>query len=198
MWRHQWLRPAGVVEWPDGTVTSRYAFTHALLKQVLYQRLIMDWILSMPLSLEWSKYWLAQRELGRARMEAERLCLMASMPGERTYLALGRWMLAKIALAEGEGDRAKAELSRALDVLEEAEAPLAAWQVYALAAEFHEGEGGEGRLRVTGPKVPQSSANSQAPWIQGTRCGTRCSLPLLCAQCLVVGGNVMSKINQEI
>jgi DNA-binding winged helix-turn-helix (wHTH) protein len=37
--RGQLLRPAGVVEWPEGTITARYAFQHALYQQVAYQRL---------------------------------------------------------------------------------------------------------------------------------------------------------------
>ena len=37
--RGQLLRPVGVVEWPDGTLTARYAFQHALYQQVAYERL---------------------------------------------------------------------------------------------------------------------------------------------------------------
>jgi DNA-binding winged helix-turn-helix (wHTH) protein len=33
------LRPVGMVEWPDGTVTARYAFQHALYQQVVYEQL---------------------------------------------------------------------------------------------------------------------------------------------------------------
>ncbi|NOT55768.1 MAG: AAA family ATPase [Deltaproteobacteria bacterium] len=37
--RHnQFLRPGGVGEWPDGTVAAQYAFTHALYRHALYQR----------------------------------------------------------------------------------------------------------------------------------------------------------------
>jgi predicted ATPase/DNA-binding winged helix-turn-helix (wHTH) protein len=36
--RGQFLRPAGVAEWPDGTVAGRYAFIHALHQQVLYSQ----------------------------------------------------------------------------------------------------------------------------------------------------------------
>lgn len=36
--RGQFLRAVGVGEWPDGTVTARYAFIHALYQQVLYGR----------------------------------------------------------------------------------------------------------------------------------------------------------------
>jgi predicted ATPase len=37
----QLLCPAGMLTWPDGTVTSRYEFTHALYQQVAYERLSM-------------------------------------------------------------------------------------------------------------------------------------------------------------
>src|SRR5262249_3208093 len=33
------IEMAGIVEWPDGTVTARYRFRHALYQQVLYERL---------------------------------------------------------------------------------------------------------------------------------------------------------------
>ncbi len=33
------LMAAGVAEWPDGTISGRYAFQHALYQEVLYQRL---------------------------------------------------------------------------------------------------------------------------------------------------------------
>jgi DNA-binding winged helix-turn-helix (wHTH) protein/predicted ATPase len=36
--RGRFLRRVGVAEWPDGTVTGRYAFIHALYQQVLYGR----------------------------------------------------------------------------------------------------------------------------------------------------------------
>ncbi|HZR79595.1 MAG TPA: AAA family ATPase [Candidatus Binatia bacterium] len=36
--RGQFLRAIGVAEWPDGTVASRYAFIHALYRNVLYER----------------------------------------------------------------------------------------------------------------------------------------------------------------
>jgi DNA-binding winged helix-turn-helix (wHTH) protein/tetratricopeptide (TPR) repeat protein len=37
--RGQFLRSSGAVEWPDGAVSSRYSFVHALYQQVLYERL---------------------------------------------------------------------------------------------------------------------------------------------------------------
>jgi predicted ATPase len=38
--RHgQTLRPVGIVDWPDGTITARYTFQHALYQQVAYERI---------------------------------------------------------------------------------------------------------------------------------------------------------------
>jgi hypothetical protein len=37
--RGQFVRSAGVSEWPDGTVAGRYAFIHALYQHVLYARI---------------------------------------------------------------------------------------------------------------------------------------------------------------
>ena len=36
---HRFLAPAGVEEWPDGTVSSRYRFVHELYHNVVYERL---------------------------------------------------------------------------------------------------------------------------------------------------------------
>jgi hypothetical protein len=66
---------------------------------------------------------------------------LAGQPGERTYLALGKSLLAKIALAEQQWEQAEAELLQALAVLEGVEAPLAAWRVYATAAQLYEQRG---------------------------------------------------------
>jgi hypothetical protein len=37
--RQQFLRPAGTVTWPDGTVTGRYEFIHALYQDVVYHQM---------------------------------------------------------------------------------------------------------------------------------------------------------------
>ena len=87
------------------------------------------------------EYWLAVGDLPRAREQATRLYNIAAPPPERTYLALAHRFLAKIALAEGDLEEAKAQLSRAIAIVEQAELPLAAWRVYATAAHFHEGLG---------------------------------------------------------
>ena len=36
--RQQFLRPAGLSEWPDGTLAARYAFLHALYQELWHER----------------------------------------------------------------------------------------------------------------------------------------------------------------
>jgi DNA-binding winged helix-turn-helix (wHTH) protein/predicted ATPase len=40
--RGQFIRPYGVVDWPDKTISSRYRFRHALYQDVLYERVAMS------------------------------------------------------------------------------------------------------------------------------------------------------------
>ncbi|HZC01695.1 MAG TPA: hypothetical protein VE844_10125 [Gammaproteobacteria bacterium] len=48
------------------------------------------------------------------------------LPPERTYLAIGHQLLAKVAIAEQAWDEAQVQVSRALAIVEGAEVPLAA------------------------------------------------------------------------
>jgi len=40
--RQQFLRPAGIAEWPDGTVAGRYGFMHALYQQLWHERVSIE------------------------------------------------------------------------------------------------------------------------------------------------------------
>jgi hypothetical protein len=101
------------------------------------KHILLDWILQMPLALGLSECWLRQGKFAQASQAANRLCTVAAQPGERTYLALGRRMLAEIALTQRKWDEAEREVAHALAALEGAEAPLAEWRVYATAALLH-------------------------------------------------------------
>jgi predicted ATPase/DNA-binding winged helix-turn-helix (wHTH) protein len=41
--REQFFRSQGTNEWPDGTVTARYGFVHALYQEVVYEQLSATW-----------------------------------------------------------------------------------------------------------------------------------------------------------
>ena len=102
---------------------------------------VMDWILQMPLRLGLADYWLARRGLVRAREEASALCRLAATSGERTYLALGRRVLAEVALASRDARSGERELAAAFDALDGREAPLAEWRVCATAARYEQAQG---------------------------------------------------------
>ncbi|HEY8505806.1 MAG TPA: hypothetical protein VIL46_14570, partial [Gemmataceae bacterium] len=99
---------------------------------------VLEWIYRMQLHHALSEYRLARGELPEARREAEQACAAAARCGERTYLALGRQVLAEIALAGNDWEKAEAELSGALAVVEGAALPLAEWRVCATAAGLHQ------------------------------------------------------------
>jgi len=102
-------------------------------------RALMDWCRHMPLGLCAGEYRLARGELARARQEAERVRLLASAPGEKSYLALAGELLARIALREGDRPGAERALRDALAAIEGADLPMAAWKVHATAAEMAAG-----------------------------------------------------------
>jgi tetratricopeptide (TPR) repeat protein len=95
----------------------------------------LDWIFHLPLYRARSELWLARGDRLRARQDALRLCDLAAQPGQRTYLALGRRLLAEIAAAEANYDEAESQLAQARAVLENVEAPLAEWRVFVASAE---------------------------------------------------------------
>jgi DNA-binding winged helix-turn-helix (wHTH) protein/tetratricopeptide (TPR) repeat protein len=110
------------------------------------ERSLMDWILRLPLHYGLSRYWLAQGQPSQARREAERVCELAALPGERTYLALGLQTLAEVAMVEQSSGtasgpnfrEAESSITKALAAIDGADAPLAQWRVCLTAAQLYE------------------------------------------------------------
>ena len=103
----------------------------------------LDWIFHLPLYHGRSELWLRRGEYDRARQDALRLCELAATSGQRTYFALGWRQMAAAALAENDPRQAQSEIQLALEAMESAETPLAAWRVLATAAEIAERLGRE-------------------------------------------------------
>ena len=99
-------------------------------------RFRLDWIFHLPLYRARGELWLRRREFARARQDALYLCELAAQPGQRTYMALGRRVLAEIAMAENNDEEAESQIERARAALENVEAPLAEWRVFATSAEL--------------------------------------------------------------
>lgn len=87
------------------------------------------------------EYWLTMGKPVQARTEAQRLIEVAVQPGDRHFLALGHRLLARIAMAEGDWYEAESQVSLALAIIEGIFIPLAAWRIYAAAADLKEGQG---------------------------------------------------------
>jgi tetratricopeptide (TPR) repeat protein len=85
-----------------------------------------------------AEYWFVQRNWEAARNAAGELCRLAALADERTYLAIGYAWLAEIAYQEGRKEAVQQSMLNAIETLsnESEEYPLAAWRVYAKAAEL--------------------------------------------------------------
>jgi tetratricopeptide (TPR) repeat protein len=95
-----------------------------------YWRLLQGWALA--------GLWLSTGELDRAREEGKLLITNACATEERTWQALAWDVNARIALAGGDPRRAGDLVERGLAAIDGVEAPVAAWQVHATAAEVFE------------------------------------------------------------
>jgi ATP/maltotriose-dependent transcriptional regulator MalT len=87
------------------------------------------------------EYGLLVGDIAQARTSAMKLYDYAAPAPDRNHLAQACGLLARLALAAGDRDEARAQLSRALSTLDNADMPLAAWRVYRTAAEVCESLG---------------------------------------------------------
>ena len=82
--------------------------------------------------------WLSLGEFGKAHHYAERLHDFSVDAPERTYLAISLGLLAEISLVEKSLDEADSRLAEAIEIVDNAEVPLAAWRIYRTAEKFHD------------------------------------------------------------
>ena len=101
------------------------------------------WILRSTRSfiIALAEYCLLVGDIAQARTRAEQLREYAAPAPDRNHLALAYGLLARIALAAGDFDDARAQLDLALATLDNANLPLAAWRIYLTAAEICESFG---------------------------------------------------------
>ncbi len=104
-----------------------------------------DWQLNMPLQSGLTEAWLAKGDLAQARLEGELFLKITLAAEERTWRALAFEANARIAIGEGDLERAHDLIIQALQAMEGFELPLAAWRVHGTAAALHE------RMREPGP-----------------------------------------------
>jgi DNA-binding winged helix-turn-helix (wHTH) protein/tetratricopeptide (TPR) repeat protein len=92
-----------------------------------YWRLVQRWALT--------NLWLSRGDVTRAEENAEAFLASATATAERTWQALAWQTNARLALRLGDGERAQALIESALSAIDGFDAPVAAWQVHATAAD---------------------------------------------------------------
>ncbi len=124
-----------------GQLQQAFQYFDTIARKLDAERVLMDWIWSMPLHQSLSDYWLQQRDYERAQRDAQYVSEMASQPGEATYLAQAWCTQAEVALARQQWPEAERKLAQALELVATTDAPLAAWQVYVTAAQWAQRRG---------------------------------------------------------
>jgi predicted ATPase/DNA-binding winged helix-turn-helix (wHTH) protein len=105
------------------------------------QTVLVDWYWRMPLVAGFTNLWLAKGDLVQARFYAERLLNSTLATEERTWQALAWEVNARLAVAEGDRARGRDCITKALSTVQRFEVPVAAWPVYATAADIDEQAG---------------------------------------------------------
>jgi hypothetical protein len=105
------------------------------------QTVLFDWYWRMPLAAGFTELWLARGDLVRARSHAERFLDITLATEERTWQALAWEVNARLAVAERDRAHARVCITKALSTIQGFEAPVAAWPVYATAADIDEQAG---------------------------------------------------------
>jgi DNA-binding winged helix-turn-helix (wHTH) protein len=106
----------------------------ALIARIDREPMLMGFAWRMPILIGLSTAHRRCCAWNEAEDAARKACDLAASSGERTWLALAWIAQTKAALKQGDQDRGKAALDRAIAAVEEGGAPLAAWRVYACAA----------------------------------------------------------------
>ena len=103
--------------------------------------IMMDYTIYAQLHHCLCEYSLQVGDIAQARTSATKLYEYVAPAPDRNHLAQAHGLLSRIALAAGDLEEARAELSRALSALGDANMPLAAWRVYQAGVEVCESLG---------------------------------------------------------
>ncbi|HKN16701.1 MAG TPA: AAA family ATPase [Candidatus Sulfotelmatobacter sp.] len=119
------------------------ALRHLTVAEIDMQRqvIMLGWYWHVPLELAFAEAWLANGDLQQAKAHAEKLLDIALANPERTWQALAWEVSTRIAIAQGDLQRARELIAKALSAINGFDVPLAAWRVHATTAELHQNSG---------------------------------------------------------
>jgi hypothetical protein len=132
--RHWWLTLDGAAAAGQGDEGALQLLLRAR-QEMDQQAALLDWYWGLLQRWALAGLWLSRGELARAHDEGELLAAEAGATAERTWQALAWDVNARIALAGDDPPQARDLVERALAAINGVEAPVAAWQVHATAAE---------------------------------------------------------------
>jgi tetratricopeptide (TPR) repeat protein len=105
------------------------------------ERVLMDWILRIPLQYALSRCFLKSGNRAQARLHAIALFELAEQPRERTYMALAKAAIAESEFLAQDIRTALNNIEQASALIVQATAPLAEWRISSIAATVCEQEG---------------------------------------------------------
>jgi len=105
------------------------------------QTVFLDWYWRMPLAAGLTELWLATGDRIRAQQEAAGFLEKALATEERTWQGLAWEINARVALENGDHDRARECIGKAVSTVQGFEVPLATWRAHATAAHIEEEAG---------------------------------------------------------
>jgi len=128
-----------------------------------YWRLVQQWALA-NLSL-------SQQDMTRAAEHAKAFLESATATTERTWQALAWQANARLAVQLNDTPRAKTLIDRALEAINDVDAPIAAWQVHATAADIARsgGDSSADRHQATSRNIIMKLADSLGPEYRSMR-----------------------------
>jgi hypothetical protein len=130
-----------------------------------------DWYWRLPQRWALTNLWLSRGDLTRAAESAEAFLASATGTAERTWQALAWQTNALLALRLGDRPRAQTLIDSGLAAIDGFEAPIAAWQVHATAADIARarGDGAADQHQSTSRKIILNLAESLGPEKQALR-----------------------------
>jgi tetratricopeptide (TPR) repeat protein len=135
-WRRFCLVLTGSAETALGNYESAVDRLFAVREEMDRQTVIHDWYCRLLLESGLTELWVAKGDMAQARPQAERFLQVTLATAERTWQALAWNANARVAITEGDLERAEECVAKAVGTMQGFAVPLAAWRVHATAAEL--------------------------------------------------------------
>ncbi len=136
-WRRFSLALAGTAAAASGQYDAAWEHLSTARREMDRRPVINDWYCRMMLEEGLTELWLAKSDLGQARPESERFLELTLATAERTWQAIAWETGARVAIAEGDLQRAHDWIDHAVSTLQGVEIPLAAWRVHRSAVKLY-------------------------------------------------------------